>query len=64
MLPGPHRPLRVPVNIVIKLPAVQYFERSVETEIYKTGKYILNFHKELLYVIIVLPFYCIYEDDS
>jgi len=56
--------LRAPVNTVIKLEAAQHFERSVEIEIYKTVNYVLNFHKEFLYVIAVLPFYCINEDDS
>jgi hypothetical protein len=55
--------LWAPVNVV-KLQAALHFERSVEIEIYKTGKYVLNFHKEFLYVITVLSFYCIYEDDS
>ena len=56
--------LWAPVNIVIKLQAAQHFERSVEIEIHKIGKYVLNFHKEFLYVITVLSFYCVYEDDS
>ena len=53
--------LWTPVNIVTKLQSAQHFERSFEIEIYKTGKYVLNFHREFLYVITVLPFYCIYE---
>jgi len=56
--------LWAPVNIVIKLQVAQHFERSVKIEIYKMGKYVLNFHKEFLYVITVLPFYCINEDES
>lgn len=37
--------LWAPVNIAIKLQAAQHFERSVEIEVYKTGKYVFNFHK-------------------
>lgn len=55
--------LWAPVNVV-KLQAVLHFERSVEINIYKTGKYVFNFHTEFLYVITVPSFYCIYEDDS
>lgn len=32
--------LWAPVNIVMKLQAAQHFERSVEIEIYETGKYV------------------------